>query len=547
MKTIYYRDYAKTEEAGYNLHLALAAAKREKAGRLVMEPGVYRLDPAWCDERYLAFSNHETWPIKRVGALIEDMEDFEIDFAGATLDCRGHMTPVAILRSKNITIRNLTLENPTTGMLQAKVVAHGDGYMDIEPMYGRENFKIGYDGLLYCDGVCYSLFPVGTNIEFNGTTGELEAGTGDHTYGYVFQMKYKEIDGGLIRVTGVKRYPPIGNILIISATRRMGAGIFALESENVRLEDVNVHSCYGMGFIAQVCRNITLRRFNTVRKGDRWVTADADATHFVDCDGLVDVQDCLFEGQLDDALNIHGIYTRIVSKAGRDLFVREMHGQQENVRIYKPGDRVQMLKPDPLIPYTEKTVEAVEYLNGDTFRLTMKEDLDDVAVGDDVENISHNAELIFRHNIVRNNRARGMLVAARGKMVIEDCYFHSSGTAVKFESDGAYWFESGGTSDVVIRNNEFDRCKHAAWGVGVVECQARATVEDGRYFHQKIAVTGNTFRMFPGTEAAHMDNVASFTFRDNVIVPADGQDETVIFTHHVGKADVQDGMKINAK
>ena len=72
----------------------------------------------------------------------------------------------------------------------------------------------------------------------------------------------------------------------------------------------------------------------------------------------------------------------------------------------------------------------------------------EIRPGQVVENISHNVALTFRHNIVRCNRARGMLIASRGRTVIEDCDFHTSGAAILFEANGEYWFESGGTQDV---------------------------------------------------------------------------------------------------
>jgi hypothetical protein len=245
---------------------------------------------------------------------------------------------------------------------------------------------------------------------------------------------------------------------------------------------------------------------------------------------------------LDDALNIHGIYTRIVGKGERELLVREMHNQATGIRIYRPGDRVQALKPAPLIPYAELTVRTVEYINGEIIRLTFEESVEGIEVGDDLENISHEVDLVFRNNTVRNNRARGMLIANRGTAVIENCYFHTSGTAVKFESDGEYWFESGGTTDVVIRNNKFDGCKHGGWGTAVIECQARRETLEGKYFHASIRVLDNEFLMY-NKRICLIDNVGEFVLEGNKITPTEEGLELIV--RHNATAKVQDGVEIS--
>lgn len=542
MKTVYFRDFdTAAHNAAYNLYRALCTCKEAGAGRLVFDCAKrYELDPAFCAERNLCISNHGYNGPHRIGVLIEQMHDFEIDFAGSTLCMMGEGTHFAILDSRNIKVRNVVLENPENMFMQVRVAAHGDGFVDVTPMNGREQFAIRRQELVCPAPRKTCNYWIETNIEFT-PDGEIAYGTADHTMGnYIPEMRCEQLADGNLRFYDVRRYPPVGNILIISAARRLGAGFFLCDSSEIVCEDVTVHSCLGMGLIAQMCENIHLNRFCTVRAEGLYYSATADATHFVDCNGRVTVENCMFEGQLDDALNIHGIYTRVLAKDKNELFVREMHNDAKGIRIYHAGDRVQALHPQTLIPYTEKTVEAVEYINGDLIRLVLSEETDDIRVGDDIENISHNVELVFRRNTVKNNRARGMLIAARGKTLIEDCTFHTSGVAILFESDGAYWFESGGTEDVTIRNCLFDRCKHGGWGRGVIECVARPATEEGKYFHHCIRITENEFRMLPGDAipAAIFDNVQTAVFTDNRMMTASGAPATVVL-HHIGQAEVQ--------
>ena len=542
--TLYYRDFCTTDDHGYNLYRAMEECRRVGAKKLVFEPALYEIYPDRCSERNLFISNHGHNGPKRIAVLIEDMEDFEIDFGGATLRVHGEMTHFALLRSSRITVKNVFLQNPQTMFMQARVAAHGEDYVDLYPEFGGEQFSVVRGEFVVNHAYSSTRIPVGTNIEFNAETGCMEDGTSDCTLGqYWSQMQIEKLENGNFRVRGGKRKPPLNNILIINGTRRMGAGIFCEECAELRFENVVVNQCLGMGLIAQMCHNITLDGFSTRREGGRYYTACADATHFVNCTGLIKVENGFFEGQLDDALNIHGIYTRVIDRRGNELFVKEMHNEAKGIRIYKAGDRIQALDPESLLPYVEKTVKEVEYINRDTTRLVLEEDAEDIKIGDDIENLTRAADLIFRNNTVRDNRARGMLLASPGKTLIEGCYFHTGGCSIKFESDGAYWFESGATKDVTIRGCHFDKCKHSdKWGDEIICFAPRRKVVEGEYFHGTVRVIDNIFDMLiDGT--VNFNNVTEAIFEGNKITPC-GDAPAVVRLQHVGSARVQDDVRI---
>lgn len=541
MQTIYFRDHQKSGDTGYDLYRLLTDLRGQSGVKIVFDKDTYTVTADRCFERSLNISNHGWNGPKRIAALIEDMTDIELDFSGSTLITPGVITPFAFIRSKGVTVRNVIMENPQTMFLQAKVVGHGDGYVDLLKMHGKEQFRIRRGELMADYYEC--LFPMGTHIEYKGDTGEIETGTADVTLGtWTADLRAEDMGDDILRLHGVKRYPPIGNILIISAARRLGCGFFCEDTTDILCENVTIHSCYGMGLLAQTCENITLRCFNTLRHGDQYYTSNADSTHFVNCTGLVLVENSTFEGQLDDALNIHGMYTKIVDKTENEIFVNEVHSQAKGIRIYRAGDRIQVLKPDTLIPYTEKSIKEVEYINADLVRILLNESTEDIIVGDDIESLNRAADLIFRGNIVRNNRARGMLIATRGKTVIEDCYFHSSGSAILFESNGDYWYESGGVQDVTIRNNTFDACKHGGWGRAIVDCVPRKAIEEGKYFNREIKVLDNKFHMVTDAVAI-LDNIEHAVFRGNTVTAAEGVSPRVI-VRHVGNAEIETELPV---
>ena len=530
MTTLYFKDHRKSGDDGYDLNRFFADLETKKDVKIVFDRDEYHAFPDYCPERCLYISNHGWNGLKRIAVLLENMENVELDFSGSTLVTHDVMTHFALLNCKNVTIRNLTIDNPSTMFLQARVAAHGDGYVDLEKSIGKEKFRVNRHGELTIEYL-ESTFTVNTAIEYRQDTGEIEYGTNDFPFDDHFpHLRFEELGNDMLRVHGVKRYPPIGNIEIFYIYPRLGCGFFMEDCSDVYLENVTVHGCLGMGVLVQTCHNVHLNNFNTLRHGDRHYTANVDATHFVNCTGLIQVENCTFEGQLDDALNIHGMYARIEKVCGNEIFVREVHNQSKGIRIYRDGDKIQAVNVNSLIPYTEKTIKKVEYINQDIIRIVLCEDASDVKVGDNIENVDRNADLIFRNNTVRNNRARGMLIATRGKTIIEDCYFHTSGSAILFESNGSYWFESGGTNDVTVQNNFFDRCKYTVWGVAVISCVPRVAIEDGKYFHKSIKIDNNKFKT-TFDYLIQFDNVESMSFKGNTVSATEGVSPKITLKH----------------
>ena len=524
----------------------LRRCRTEGIRRLVVPKDTYRIEADYCTQRCLTVSNHGHNGPKRIAILIEDMEDFEIDFSGSLLMCDGVLTPFVLLRSKNIRIKGVRMDSEFTQMLEARIVAHNeDGSVDLEPTRGMEGFTV-LRGILFCNRAVYSrdLQPLHLQVEFRSDTGEIEYGTGDNTFGLKpLEMNFEQLENGLLRCHGVKRLPPIGNVLVFMGSRRVGSGFFLEECDGVTLSDVIVYACYGMAYIAQMSKNLTLSDFHTKRAEGRFLSANADATHFVNCSGEILVENCSFEGQLDDALNIHGMYTRVIDVKGKEILLRQMHVEATGIRIFHKGDRIRALPTDTLIPYEEHTVEEVEYINDRICRLTLSEPSEQISVGDDIENISASANLTFRKNVVQNNRARGMLIANIGSSLIEDCYFHTSGSSVKLECDGEYWFESGGVGELTIRGCTFDRCLHGKWGKAVIEAQKRKAIKEGSYFHRRVVIEDNEFIMY-SDGVAQINNTEEFTFRGNRITPAEGLMPHVKATH-IGSLEIQPDVVLN--
>ena len=145
------------------------------------------------------------------------------------------------------------------------------------------------------------------------------------------------------------------------------------------------------------------------------------------------------------------------------------------------------------MPIAEATITDVEVLNINTTILTLDEMSEKVEVGMIVESLTDNPDVVISGNEFRNNRARGMLLATKGKTDVINNYFNIGGAAIQFESDPFAWYECGGTCDVLIEGNFFDDCKYGKWCRAVIDVSKRRKVVEGFYYHDSIRITGNRF------------------------------------------------------
>jgi len=512
---------------------ALEQIRQGKVDQLIFPPGRYDFWPDQAEEQYLFISNNDEG-LKRIAFMLVGVKDLEIDGGGATFVFHGRMMPFLIEHSQDVTLKNLAFDFSRPFQSEGRVLAVTPRSVDLE--FSEEfPYAIRNGVLVFTDGQKSSgpqttvksgevLYDYGSLLAFDPVKRETAFMAKD-LYGLGTGVVAQEIGQRQVRVALDKVSASEGDILVFSPKLREFPGVVISDSTGVRLSGVTIHNSGGMGIIAQRSADIFLKRVRVTPPpgGKRIVSTTADATHFVNCRGKIEMEDCVFEQQKDDATNIHGLYAKIMRLLAPNRFeVRLIHPQQAGVDFVKAGTRLELTQGDSMKTLGYTTVKAVQRLNKEsTIVETEQPLLADVKPGDCVADAAANtAEVLIKNCLFRGNRARGILLGSRGRMVIEDNTFHVPGAAILFEGDARYWFEQSGVRDVVIRGNTFDNCNYGVWGKACIDVKSGIADEfkQTTRYNRNITIEGNLFRVFSSLPLLCVYSVDGFTFRSNRLV-----------------------------
>ena len=453
------------------LQKALAKIKAEyKEGEKVIlrfPEGRYEFHEKGAAVREYYISNHDQTNPKKVGIALEDMKNLTLDGQGSEFVFHGRMLPVSLLRSENCLLKNFSIDFENPHIAQVKIVENDpqDGIV-FEPAPWVD-YRIAKDSIFEAYGEGWTMRH-SWGIAFDGDTKHLVYNTSDigcPTKGA------SEVAPRRIHAPGWKdaRLVP-GTVVAMRGWGRPTPGIFLSHDVNTTIENVKVHYAEGMGLLAQLCENITLEKFGVCLKGDadpRYFTTQADATHFSGCKGKIVSCNGLYEGMMDDAINVHGTYLKVVKRVDdRTLVGRYMHGQSWGFEWGCPGDEVQFIRSNTmeLVGKQNKIISIRPYDKEQTegareFLITFQEPVDQVIneqSGFGIENLTWTPEVLFSGNVIRNNLARGSLFSTPRKTIVENHLFdHTSGAAILLCGDCNGWFETGACRHVIIRKNRF--------------------------------------------------------------------------------------------
>lgn len=507
---------------------ALAECLRTGDRSIEFEHGRYDFFPDRATEKFLFISNNDDG-LKRIVFPLIDVNDLVIVGNGAQFVFHGEVVPFAVLDSSNVRLQGFSIDWERTFHSEASVLrvddVHGDRAsvtLHFPPQYP---YRVQNERLVFLDETGKE-HPFHNALEYDPIKRETAFQVYDN---YKLASTHSAIDIApcTVRLTGkFGTIPTVGNVLSIVHYGRECPAIVISDSTNTEIVSVAIHHAGGMGVIAQRSTDIRLERVYVTPPPDkeRLISLVADATHFANCAGHIELIDCLFVGQMDDPCNVHGIYARISEiVSDREIEVTLVHPQQYGVQITQAGDTVEVADQNDLCGYHRARVVTVEPINSQRSVLRFDDPVPaGVKVGDIVSSTSWVADLTIRGCTARSNRARGFLISTAGRVLVEQNTIHSPGAAILIAGDGNHWFESGPVRDVLIRDNHFDNCLYGVWGRAVIDINPEVDPDrrSDTFYHSGIRIEDNTFTVFDQRLVmAHC--VSGLTFTGNRIVLSD--------------------------
>lgn len=439
---------------------ALAALREAPGSTLRLAKGDYHFRAAGALKRHFHISNHDQPTWQPTAIPLVDLRDVTIDGRGSTFIFHGVVQPVLIMDSERVTLRGVGIDYAIPHHSQGIVTKTGPGFYEMT--VDREKFPHDFrNGSLVFKGEGWEAREPGWGIVFDGKTGEIVAGTGD----YGFSGKTTEIAPGRYRVekdiakSGIKP----GDALTMrqgSVSMRPHPGVTLYRAKDTALENCPIHSAHGMGLLAQRSENIRITGGGVhPRPGSgRYFSTNADATHFSNCKGVIVSENAVYSGMMDDAINVHDTCLRIMERPdARTLRCKYMHGQSVGFEIAAPGESLRFITAKTLTDGETRKVVAIRRISDTEVVFTFDSPVpESVAAGDAVENADWQPSVIFRGNLVKNNRARGTLFTTNKPVLVENNRFEDiAGSAILLAGDANGWFESGACHDVLIRKNRF--------------------------------------------------------------------------------------------
>lgn len=539
------------EDATPHIVERLMKANVKPISDIKFETGTYHFYPDKGFETFQYISNHCDLMVN-VAFPLESFKNITIDGQGSKFIFHGVMIPFFINESKNITVKNLTIDWAESFHSEGLIVARDEKAKTFDMQISKEYpYEIRNEELFFIKP--YYEHPIGQSIlydpERKAIAFNTEAYTGirtkkknkkqfhldDITYKYMHDkrapefknigvenaVRVEELKPGLIRVHNhKKKMPPVGMKLIMKGEQgfnRVAPAFRVTHTNGFNGTNVNIHHAGGMGIIAENSSDLILDSFNITPSNGRMVSTTADATHFVGCRGKVVLKNCTFNNQLDDASNIHGTYQKIVDILGDNkIGVRMMHHQQKGFVIGQPNDKLGLVRlENSFFPYGESTIKNIEYINSRYQIITFNETLPkDLKVGDLVENLDGYPDLLVQNCNISNNRARGLLISNPVNTVIENNFFSTEMEAILIPVESGYWFESGNAANVIIKNNVFQDCLHGGKDEAVIRFETDDDNENIAF--KNIEISNNTFNHFDNY-ILQVTNVDGLKFTGNTI------------------------------
>ncbi len=487
------------EDTGPSLRQLIDQARQLK-GEVVIDipPGVYHFYPEGAVPVSLYTSNHDQQDIHPVGIPLVNLNGVHLEGNGARFVFHGRIMPFLIMDSADVTCSNLSIAYSTPFYSEGRIIdiSNGQTTLQFDPLFSWKvkegkffNTGDGWEEETKCalafqqDG---AMVPTGKKGDIPWTAP-------------AEQLPDRKVR---FRVDAAREYGlSEGQILVLRNYARPHPAMVLYRALRTHLENVVFHDSQGMGLLAQRSEDISISGGGCIRNQNRAHTTAADATHFSNCRGEIRVEGALYEGMMDDAINVHATCLAIREVLSPVEIVAEYrHPQAVGLEVLLPGEHLQFIHSRTLENIGDGIrALRVRRLNERRLVILLEKPLPEgIGAGDAFENADWHPSVLFRGNTVRHNRARcALFTTPRPVRVENNRFLRCSGSAILLAGDAGGWYESGRCRDVVIRNNIFDHnltCRYQfTEGIISIYPEIKAPGQQKTRYHENIRIEDNIF------------------------------------------------------
>ena len=445
------------------------------------------------------------------------LKNVTLDFDGAVITLHGKIQPFIIDNCENITIKNLTVQYERALFTELEVIKN-NGFelhtkvLDDFPCRVENGYLIPYckdweSRNLHTKGCMFiqafdKVTRAGKGLKVI-YLGEEIVEEETPPASNIAHIKVREKDGRVVLIGAFPNNWDNRTVVVLEHEPRTYSSVAMFHTKNIMLSNYRVLNGGGMGFYAVYCENITLDsvKFTHDELSQGIISNSADAIHFVACKGDVLITDSIFEGVIDDVMNVHGNYYHTVSanadiiKARRCYFTK---GLNAYTKVFGIGDTIAVYNGRTLEEKGRFVIKDVNITGEWSLELKVDKNAEFLCEDDLIENLSSNPKLTVK-NCVMGKVNSHVRLQTRGDTLFENCDFE---LPVMLTGDMEYWFESGPVENAIFQNCRF----HGERGIIKIYPQFNPT-EKAPYYHCGLKIYNSVFENNNVLSAKYAENI----------------------------------------
>ncbi|MBR6806864.1 MAG: hypothetical protein IKM46_00645 [Clostridia bacterium] len=454
--TVYFSDFL-TNDHTASFDAAMAYLREHPGTVLHVEPGVYTITRPLAVEAQKALMDGGLTddPMSiifkpdykyAVGISFAGQRNTSVIANGVTLLVDGIMEPVSIRDCENVAVCGFTVDHKRKPY--SKAVIGNVGELD-----GEGSRKCTFE----FDPQC----PIGENAPFRLRSWYFDVEKYRTVSTYVLDRKIIDPYHWEVILADAAEIHD-GMEYYTAHTEHFRPAILIENAKNITLKDITIHSQPGMGIVGNRSEDITLSHVSVVPSVGHHVSTNTDATHFTSIKGKLRLENCVFEGQGDDFINVHAYYHEIIRRLSDDeccMQEKTPDGTHAQSLDYPDvGDFLELTDMDTLtLVDTFRVVESTPMRDEWCCRVKLDHALPENTEGLVLADVTRLPSLEIVNCSSRTHYARGIMLKTRN-VLIENNIFHAVEAPAVFAAPEAEWYEGVSPANVVIRGNRIVKC-----------------------------------------------------------------------------------------